>query len=253
MILAQESNAADRAHSLRVVLFAQNVSESQLREFESRFGVGLLQIYGMTETVAPPTLNPLYGERRNMTIGRPAPWARLRVVDDQGQDIDPGETGQLLVGGEPGVTLMAGYFRNDEATADSIRDGWLFTGDNVLVDEDGFLHFVDRGKDMIKRAGENVASGEVERVINAHPAVFESAVIGVPDAMRDEAILAFVVLNQGASTTEAEIIGWCVERLSKFRIPSFVRFTETLPRTSVGKIQKHLLRQQVVDMERTRV
>ncbi|MBI5949990.1 MAG: AMP-binding protein [Chloroflexi bacterium] len=253
MILAQEPNPADRQHSLRVALFAQNVSEEQLSTFEARFGVGLLQIYGMTETVALPTLNPLCGDRRNMTIGRPSPWSRLRVVDAEGCDVATGEVGELLVGGDLGTTLMAGYFKNPKATAETFRDGWLHTGDNVRFDADGYLHFVDRGKDMIKRAGENVASGEVERVLNAHPAVFESAVIGVPDPIRDEAILAVVVLNEGARATEAELIAWCADRLSKFRVPSFVRFTETLPRTSVGKVQKHLLRKQAQESERMTV
>ncbi len=249
MILAQEPHEADRRHSLRVALFAQNVTEEQLGQFGARFGVDLLQLYGMTESIAPPTLNPLYGERRNMTIGLPAPWARLRVVDAAGRDVSDGEPGQLLVGGEPGVTLMAGYFKNLGATADAIRDGWLQTGDNVRVDADGYLHFIDRSKDMIKRAGENVASGEVERVLNEHPAVFESAVVGVPDAMRDEAIFAFVVLNQGASATEEDLLAWCATKLSKFRVPSFVRFTPVLPRTSVGKIQKHLLRKEAQERE----
>jgi crotonobetaine/carnitine-CoA ligase len=251
MILAQERDPSDRQHSLRLALFAQNVSEGQLANFEMRFGVELLQIYGMTETIAPPTFNPLFGERRNMTIGRPAPWSRLRVVNDAGSDVRTGEIGELLVGGELGTTLMAGYFKNPQATTETFRDGWLHTGDNVRVDADGYLHFVDRGKDMIKRAGENVASGEVERVLNAHPAVFESAVVGVPDPMRDEAILAFVVLNDGAQATAEELIAWCASRLSKFRIPNFVRFTETLPRTSVGKIQKHLLRRQLQESETT--
>jgi crotonobetaine/carnitine-CoA ligase len=242
MILAQQAGEADRAHRLRVTLFAQNVTESQLREFEERFGCSLLQIYGMTETIAPPTMNPLLGERRNMSIGRAALWASLRVVDDAGNDLPPGETGQLLVHGEPGVTLMAGYFKNPGATGDAVRDGWLHTGDNVRADADGYLYFIDRGKDMIKRAGENVASGEVERVVNDHPAVFESAAIGVPDEMRDEAIKVFVVLREGANATAEEIIAWCAERLSKFRVPSFIEFVDALPRTSVGKIQKHLLR-----------
>ncbi|MEO6043105.1 MAG: AMP-binding protein, partial [Tepidiformaceae bacterium] len=169
MILAQQADTADRQHSLRVALFAQNISEEQLTGFHERFGVELLQLYGMTETISLPTLNPLFGERRNMTIGRPAPWARLRVVDGSGRDVQLGEAGELLVGGELGTTLMAGYFKSPEATEETFRDGWLHTGDNVRADRDGYLHFVDRGKDMIKRAGENVASGEVERVLNAHP------------------------------------------------------------------------------------
>jgi crotonobetaine/carnitine-CoA ligase len=137
---------------------------------------------------------------------------------------------------------MLGYFKNPEATAEAVRDGWLYTGDNVRVDADGYLTFVDRGKDMIKRAGENVASSEVERVLNEHPAVFESAVVGVPDPIRDEAIKAFVVFHPGQTATEEELIAWCATRLARFKVPSFVEVVEQLPRTSVGKIQKHLLR-----------
>jgi carnitine-CoA ligase len=241
MILAQPEDAADGLNRLRVALFAQNITAEQLDEFERRFNCPLLQLYGMTETVLPPAMNPLYGERRNMSIGRPGLWARLRIVDDKGNDVPTGESGQLLVHGEPGRTLMAGYFKNPEVTASTIRDGWLYTGDNARTDADGYLYFVDRSKDMIKRAGENVASSEVERAVNDHPAVFESVAIGVPDVMRDEAIKVFVVLHPKAHATGEEIIVWCAERLAKFKVPSYVAFVDSLPRTSVGKVQKHLL------------
>ncbi|MGE5293051.1 MAG: AMP-binding protein [Micromonosporaceae bacterium] len=242
MILAQPRTVHDAAHRLRVVMFAQNVTESQLADFERRFRIPLIQLYGMTETVVPPTMNPLYGERRGMSIGRPVPTARLRIADRHGRDVATGETGELLVHGEPGATLMAGYLNDPDATADALRDGWLHTGDTVRADADGYLYFVDRHKDLIKRAGENVASTEVERVLNEHPAVFESAVIGIPDPMRDEAIHALVVLREGAALTADELIGHCRERLAKFKVPDSVEFTGSLPHISVGKIQKHLLR-----------
>lgn len=242
MLLAQPADPADAVNDLRVTLFAQNLSEEQAGEFERRFGAPLLQLYGMTETIAPPTMNPLYGERRHQSIGRPVLGANLRIVDGEGRDVPAGEVGQLLVEGEPGRTLMAGYFKNPEATAEALRDGWLATGDNMRADEDGYLSFVDRGKDMIKRAGENVATSEVERVVNEHPAVFESAAIGVPDPIRDEAIKVFVVLHEGAQAGDQEIIAWCAARLAKFKVPSEIELVAELPRTSVGKIQKHLLR-----------
>jgi crotonobetaine/carnitine-CoA ligase len=243
MILAQAPSTYDRAHRVRVTMFAQNVTDAQSAEFEERFGLMLAQLYGMTETIAPPTLNPLYGVRRHETIGRPAIGVAVRIVGEDGEtDVEPGEAGELLVGGVPGQTLMLGYLDNPEATAEALTGGWLHTGDNVRMDADGYLHFVDRGKDVIKRAGENVSSGEVERVVNAHPAVFESAAIGIPDEMRDEAIKMFVVLNEGQEVSEEELIAWSAERLSKFKVPSAVEFVEALPRTSVGKIQKHLLR-----------
>jgi len=245
MILAQPPAEHDAAQRLRVVMFAQNITESQLDDFERRFGVPLIQLYGMTETVVPPTMNPLYGERRGMSIGRPVPTARLRIADRRGRDVAAGEPGELLVLGEPGATLMTGYLDDPDATADALQDGWLHTGDTVRADGDGYLYFVDRRKDLIKRAGENVASTEVERVLNEHPAVFESAVIGIPDPVRDEAIHAVVVLREGAVLTVDELIGHCRERLARFKVPDSVEFTGSLPRTSVGKIQKHLLRRPV--------
>ncbi|MGQ0837490.1 class I adenylate-forming enzyme family protein [Actinokineospora sp.] len=242
MILAARPSTADSTHRLRTVLFAQNVSDAQLEEFERRFGVPLAQLYGMTETVVPPTINPLYERRVGTSIGRPVPSARLRVVDTDGADVVPGRPGELLVHGVPGHTMMSGYLDDPAATAAVLRDGWLSTGDTVRVDEHGYLYFVDRRKDMIKRAGENVASGEVERVVDAHPGVFQSAAVGVPDAMRDEAIVVFVVRNPGSAVTDAELIGHCRERLATFKVPDAVEFVDDLPRTSVGKIQKNLLK-----------
>ena len=242
MLLAQPEREADSGNELRAVLFSQNVTPEQLDAFERRFGCPLLQLYGMTETIAPPTLNPLYGPRRNMSIGRPTLGAKLRVVDEHGHDASEGEVGELLVAGEPGTTLMAGYLGDEEATQEAITDGWLHTGDNVRVDGDGYFHFVDRAKDMIKRAGENVAASEIESVVNSHPAVFESAAIGVPDEMRDEAIKVYVVLSNGASATLDDLTAWCATRLARFKLPGSIEFVDSLPRTSVGKIRKEVLR-----------
>jgi carnitine-CoA ligase len=242
MILGQPGSPTDAVNNLRAVIFSQNVTDSQLQQFESRFGAPLLQLYGMTETIAPPILNPLHGERRNMSLGQPTLGARLRVVDVAGHDVPAGTTGELLVHGRPGVTLMAGYLDDEDATAAALKGGWLRTGDNVRVDPDGYIHFVDRAKDMIKRAGENIAAGEIEAVVNAHPAVFECAVVGVPDELRDEAIKLFVVTKAGAAASQDEILAWCEERLAKFKVPSFIEFTDALPRTPVGKIRKDVLR-----------
>jgi carnitine-CoA ligase len=244
MLLAQPTRPDDAQNRLRAVIFSQNVTEAQLEAFEDRFDAPLLQLYGMTETIAPPTLNPLNGERRNMSIGLPTLGARLRVMVDEDREATTDEVGELQVRGEPGTTLMAGYLHDDQATDAAIVDGWLHTGDNVRVDAGGYFYFVDRAKDMIKRAGENVAATEVESAVNSHPAVFESAAIGVPDAMRDEAIKVYVVLANGTSVSAVELIEWCATRLAKFKIPGSIEFVETLPRTSVGKIQRAELRRQ---------
>ena len=249
MILAQERHSLDNRNKLRAVIFSQNITEEQLAQFEDRFDCPLLQLYGMTETIAPPTLNPLYGERRNMSIGRPTLPASVRVVGDDGRDVANGEVGELLVAGVPGVSLMAGYLNDPDATQEALREGWLHTGDNVRADPDGYLYFVDRGEDMIKRAGENISAGEVESVINSHPAVFDCAVIGVPDSMRDEAVKALVVVAEGGELTAAELTEWCAARLAKFKVPGWIEFVDSLPRTSVGKIQKEELRQRAARLK----
>ena len=126
-------------------------------------------------------------------MGRVTLPYECKVVDEAGRDLPSRVVGQLVVRGEPGCSLMKGYYKNPPATAETLRDGWLYTGDNVYVDEHGYFFFVDRAKDMIKRAGENVSAAEVEGVLNQHPAVFESAVVGVPDPIRDEAVMAMVI------------------------------------------------------------
>ncbi|MCY4078076.1 MAG: AMP-binding protein [Acidobacteria bacterium] len=248
MLLAQPRRPELAENRLRAVLFAQSVTPAQLAEWEERFGAPLLQLWGMTETMGPPIINPLDGERRNMSMGLPAPGYASRLVDGNGESVARGEVGQVVVRGEPGLSLMKGYYKNPEATAETLRDGWLWSGDNARQDDDGYFHFVDRAKDMIKRSGENVAASEVEAVIREHPAVFDCAVIGVPDAMRDEAIVAVVVPRAAeggespAALTGDDVLAWCRERLASFRVPQFVRFRAELPRTAVGKIRKHVLR-----------
>ena len=255
MLLAQPRRPEHADNDLRAVLFAQSVTPAQLAEWDERFRAPLLQLWGMTETMGPPIVNPLDGERRNMSMGLPAPGYTPRLVDESGRPVARGAVGQIVVRGAPGVSLMKGYYRNPEATAETIRDGWLWSGDNARQDEDGYFHFVDRAKDMIKRSGENVAASEVEAVVREHPGVFDCAVIGVPDAMRDEAILAVVVpraVPDAPPLTAEAVLGWCRERLAAFRVPQFVRFREDLPRTAVGKIRKHVLRQEMQAGEPTR-
>ena len=251
MLLAQPRRREHARNDLRAVIFAQSVTPAQLDEWEERFRVPLMQLWGMTETMGPPIINPFDGERRNMSMGLPAPGYTPRLVDESGRPVARGEIGQIVVQGEPGLSLMKGYHKNPDTTAETIRDGWLWSGDNARQDDDGYYHFVDRAKDMIKRSGENVAASEVEAVIREHPAVFDCAVIGVPDEMRDEAILAVVVprgVVEGrppAALTADDVIGWCRARLAGFRVPQFVRFRAELPRTSVGKIRKHVLRAEI--------
>jgi len=246
MLLAQPENPHHRDNGLRVAMYAQNLTGQQMHEWQQRFNAPLMQLWGMTETMGPPLMNPLHGERRNWTVGKPAGNYEIALVDAAGNAVEVGQEGEITVKGIPGKTIMAGYFRNPQASNDTIRDNWLYTGDNAVQDEDGFIRFVDRRKDMIKRSGENVSSAEVENVILQHPAVFECAVIGLPDELRDESIVAVVVLHQGRHVAVADLIEFCAGKLATFRVPQQVVIKDSLPKTSVGKIQKNLIRNELI-------
>ena len=172
MLLGQPNQPSDDKSGLRLAIFAQNITPVQLQEWETRFHVPLMQIYGMTETMGQPLSNPLDAKRDNMSIGKVTLGYQCRVVDDNGKDVPRNTPGQLLVHGEPGTSIMKGYFKDKDATASTMQDGWLYTGDIVSVDETGYFTFVDRAKDMIKRAGENVAAGEVEAVLKKNSSFF---------------------------------------------------------------------------------
>lgn len=247
MILAQPRHELDGRNNFRLIMYAIAITEEQWTEFETRFQVKLSDLWGLTETLAATTMNPPDLEMKRNCIGLCRAGNEMKVVDDQGKEVPPGTVGEILVYGVPGRTIMKGYYKNPEATAQTIRDGWLYTGDNGSMDEDGYFHFVDRKKDMIKRGGENVAAVEVEYVLSLHPKVLEAAVVGVPDPMRDEAIVALIVLREGETCTEEEIISFCRERLAKFKVPGFVEFKKSFPKTSIGKVQKNILRQEALE------
>src|SRR5438309_2209598 len=240
MLLARPRAASDSRTRLRAISYAQNITPQQFEEWHARFRAPLMQIWGMTETMSLPLMQPLDLPRKPLAMGMPVLGYECKVVDESGKEVPPGTVGELVVGGIPGVSLMKGYFKNPEATASTLREGWLHSGDQAVMDEDGCFFFVDRKKDMIKRAGENVSASEVEEALKQHPAVFDAAVVGVPDPLRDQAIKAYVILNDGASATSEELIAWCRARLSGFKVPERVEFRDVFPRTSVGKIQKHL-------------
>ena len=240
MLLAQPADQREGQTRLRAVSYAQNVTPPQFEDWHARFGASLMQIWGMTETMSLPLMQPLDLPRKPLSMGMPVLGYECKVVDADGKEVPPGTVGELVVSGTPGVTLMKGYFKNEQATAETLRDGWLHSGDQAYMDDDGCFFFVDRKKDMIKRAGENVSASEVEETLKQHPAVFDAAVVAMPDPVRDHAIKAYVILREGATATAGQLIGWCGERLSSFKVPETVEFRDVFPRTSVGKIQKHL-------------
>lgn len=252
ILLQAPPSEADRAHRPRLVYTSPALGEPLHREFEQRFGVRLVAGYGMTEStfgfIQPVDLPIASGERHLGAMGRPRrhpdpAWTTgWRLVDpatsgdEAPRDLASGETGEILL---QGPTVFSGYFENAEATASVLRsDGWLRTGDLATRDADDFWTFVGRTKEMIRRRGENVAPPEIEEVLMAHPAVKEAAVAGVPAALGEEEVAAFVVLLEGAAASAGELAGWCAERLARFKVPSAWRFLPALPRTSTNRVAK---------------
>lgn len=242
-LLAQPPRDTDRDHDLRRVWYALNITTEERDAFQDRFGVEFVNAYGLSETQTLVTAAPVFGAKRWPSIGLPLPDRLVRLVDTDGNDVPRGEVGEIVVHGRPGRTLMLGYHNDPAATAATLSpDGWLRTGDNAYADEHGYLYFFDRRKDMIKRAGENVSTVEVESVLAEHPQIAEAAVVGVPDPIRDEAVKAVVVPADDTLTATA-VQEFCAARLAGFKVPTIVEFRAELPKTSIGKIEKKQLRE----------
>ncbi len=201
-------------------------------------GVKLQNIFGMTETCAAVTsLTDEYALDKIASVGPSLSHIDLRIVDDNENDTD---TGEILAWGP---TVMKGYYKNPGATAEALRGGWYHTGDIGRMDQDGFLYIVDRKKDMIVRGGENIYPAEVEKVLLEHPAVAETAVIGVPDPRLQEKVKAFVAFKKGQSASEEELVAHCMKNMAKYKVPQLWEFVDALPRNAMGKILKGSLRE----------
>jgi long-chain acyl-CoA synthetase len=233
--------APDGGSSLRYVICgAAPLSVELLRAFEERFRIRILEGFGMTETGCIASINPYYGDRKVGSIGLPIRGQEMKIVDQEtGETSGPGNYGEIVM---RGPNIMLGYLHNPEATADTIRDGWLHSGDIGYMDEDGYFFIVDRTKDMIIRGGENIYPREIEEVIYEHSAVLECAVIGIPDEVRGEEILAVVVAREGETIDADELGAFIAERLAKYKLPKQVVLRDELPKTPTGKISKGPLR-----------
>jgi acyl-CoA synthetase (AMP-forming)/AMP-acid ligase II len=219
---------------------------------QEKFGWRVIQIYGLTETSPFMTVSKIkphmldWPEAEKVRIqtktGYPMIGVDIRLVDDDGNDVnaDSGQVGEVITRGN---VVMAGYWRQPDATNAAIVDGWFHTGDMALLDGEGYIEVVDRKKDLIISGGENISSIEVEGFLYKHPAVMEAAVIATPDERWGETVSAVVVLKPGATATEQELIDFCREHLAHYKCPRRVDFIPTLPRTATGKIQKNVLRE----------
>ena len=251
MLLNQPQRATDRTHRLRNVTYAQNLAPVQYEDWHRRFGAPLQQLWGMTEICALPIMSPLSGERRLMAMGRPVLGYESKIIDESGQEVPPHAPGQLIVRGEAGHSLMKGYLKDDTATNKTLRQmqgaTWLFSDDTAMYDEDGFFHFLDRSADMIKRSGINISTSEVESVIAGLAGVADVCVCGLPDSTRDEVVAAVIVRQPQAELTPDEVRSHCAAHLAAHKVPERVEFCEMLPRTSVGKVRKNVVREQLLD------
>jgi acyl-coenzyme A synthetase/AMP-(fatty) acid ligase len=248
MLMKAEPSAADRQHAVRFG-FGAGVNRSLHEPFESRFGFPLVEAWAMTETGAGASIIAAEEPRQVGTncFGREGSDVEVRLVNDAGQDAGADEPGELLVrhaGPEPRDGFFSGYLKDEAATREAWADGWFHTGDVVRRDAEGYLHFIDRRKNVIRRSGENIAAVEVESVLVQHPLVKAAAVAPTPDPIRGDEVLACIVAAQALGSLQAqeatahELVAWCLSRLAYYKAPGYVAFVDALPLTSSQKVQR---------------
>ncbi|MEQ6388045.1 AMP-binding protein [Bacillaceae bacterium S4-13-58] len=226
---------------------ASPISQERLKEAFKVFGPIMRQQYGMTEcNIVINRFSKsahLWAYHNNpealKSCGKPCLLTEVRLIDDNGNDVEPYELGEIIV---KSPAIMVGYYQRPELTKETLQDGWLYTGDIGMWDENGYMYIKDRKKDMIISGGMNVYSSEVERVVNQHPAVSLSACIGVPHPDWGEAVCVIIVLRDGSTCTDEEIMSFCKERTSKYMVPKLVHFKDMLPLTPLGKVDKKELK-----------
>ncbi len=241
--------------SFRYMIFGASPTPPHVREkFEKTYGITLLHCYGMTEAPNAVTLDPLDAPPRSGTVGLPLPHVRVRIVDDDNNELPIGQSGEVVLSTpEEGPYAgqyqpIPGYFNMPEANAEALAEGWFHTGDIGVLDDDGFLSIVDRKKDMIIASGYNIFPAELERVLVSHPAISEAYVVGIPHDRRVEAPMAFVVLEQDAALSEDEAKAFIREHLAPYKALAAVEFVSSsdLPRSALGKVLKREIRDRFV-------
>ncbi|MDR3498850.1 MAG: malonyl-CoA synthase [Parvibaculum sp.] len=239
LLAGDDFNARNAAHMRLFTSGSAPLLAETFEEFKTRTGKAILERYGMTET-GMNTSNPYDGERRAGTVGFPLPEVEVRVMSEEGHPLKQGEIGGLQV---RGPNVFSGYWRMPEKTAEEFADGgWFKTGDVAMIDADGYVHLVGRAKDLIISGGFNVYPKEIETLIDEMPEVEESAIVGVPHKDFGEAGVAVVILRKGAALDEAALIARLKEKIANYKVPKRAFFVDVLPRNTMGKVQKNLLR-----------
>ncbi len=240
ILLATPGSEAVDVSSLRYgVCGAAPMPVEAIRRFEETFNMIIVEGYGLTEGTAGATANPINGVRKIGSIGIPFAESEVRIFDEEDREVPQGEIGEIVI---RGGHVMKGYFNKPEETAQTLRGGWLHTGDMAYKDEDGYLFIVDRKKEMVIRGGENIYPKELEGILFTHPKILEAAVVGVPDPIYGEEVMACVVLRPGETLGEEELRDWCRENMASYKVPRYVDFRDSLPKNIIGKILKKELR-----------
>jgi acyl-CoA synthetase (AMP-forming)/AMP-acid ligase II len=235
-----EAETADTSSLRLVVCGAAPMPAELIARVEDVLGVALVEGYGLSEGSCASTLNPYDGVRKPGTVGLPLPGQEVRVVDQLGNPVPQGERGEIVI---RGANVMRGYLNRPADTAKTIVDGWLHTGDVGVFDEDGYLRIVDRIKDMIIRGGENIYPKEVETALYSHDGVLEAAVVGRPDDVLGEVVVAYIAVRPAAAIAVEELEALCAEQLAKYKRPVAIEILDGLPKNAIGKIDKPALRE----------
>jgi long-chain acyl-CoA synthetase len=240
MLTSLPEAATANTSTLRLVVCGAAPMPAELiARVERTLGVVLVEGYGLSEGSCASTLNPYDGVRKPGTVGLPLPGQEVRVVDHNGNPVPQGQRGEVVI---RGANVMRGYLNRPDETAKTVVDGWLHSGDVGVFEPDGYLRIVDRIKDMIIRGGENIYPKEIETALYGHDAVLEAAVVGRPDDVLGEVVVAYVALRPEADIGVGELHDLCAERLAKYKRPATIEVLETLPKNAVGKIDKPSLR-----------
>ncbi|MFC2010718.1 class I adenylate-forming enzyme family protein [Chloroflexota bacterium] len=238
--LAEKGGMKSDLSSLRLcVSSGAPLSLDIMQRFKQQYGIKIVDCWGSTEAVCHVTCMSINGTGKLGSIGKVLPGWEVQVVDNDGQVLSPNQTGELIIKGP----ITQGYYHNPQATAEIIKDGWLYSGDIGKVDEDGYLFITGRKKDMIIIKGQNVYTSDIESVLLTHPKVAEAAVLGIPDELRGEVVGAVVSLKKGEVATEQDIRRFCLEHIAVYRVPKQVIFIDSLPRTAAGNIDKQSIRE----------
>jgi crotonobetaine/carnitine-CoA ligase len=243
MLWKQPERENDRDHRVRRG-FGAPCPPDLWEPFEQRFGMRLVDVYGSTE-VGLATVNTL-DDRRIGTAGRVAPGYEIAILDEEDNVLPPGEPGQIAFRADHPNAMISEYYKLPEATVAAFRNFWFHSGDRGALDADGYMTFIDRMKDAIRRRGENISSWEVEQVLNAHDSILESAAYGVDSELGDEEVAVAVVVREGHELTPTALLDYCQDRMAHYALPRYVRLLPELPKNQQQKVQKFVLREQGV-------